>query len=184
MALGESILITGATYSGLSRSPATVAALLVAFAISVQLWWIYFDRGAAAGREAIAHTQDLGRLGLAAYTYFHLPMVAGIIVSASANELIIAHPLDVPDGALTTVILGGPVLYLIGNALFIWALSNRIPRSRLIGIAALIALTPVGAAPALVLSLGAALALLAIALWELRSGRQPNPFIASDEPDH
>lgn len=173
VALGESILVTGATYSGLPRSPAAVAALLVAFAISVQLWWIYFDRGAAAGREAIAHTQDLGRLGLVAYTYFHLPMVAGIILSAGANELIIAHPLDVPDGALTTVILGGPVLYLLGNALFIWALSNRVPRSRLVGIAALIALTPVAAAPALVLSLCAALVLLAIALWELRAGRRP-----------
>ena len=39
-------------------------AFVVAFIGSVALWWLYFDRGAEAGREAITHTADPGWLGL------------------------------------------------------------------------------------------------------------------------
>ena len=63
LALGESILVTGATYGELPRSMATVMAFVVAFIGSVALWWLYFDRGAEAGREAITHTVDPGWLG-------------------------------------------------------------------------------------------------------------------------
>ena len=48
IALGESIVITGATLSAMARvSVATVAAFVVAFAGSVALWWLYFDRSRA-----------------------------------------------------------------------------------------------------------------------------------------
>ena len=57
LALGKSILVTGATYGGLPRSGAVVAAF-VAFIGSVALWWLYFDRGAEAGWETIIHPVD------------------------------------------------------------------------------------------------------------------------------
>jgi low temperature requirement protein LtrA len=40
----------------------------------------------------IAGSADPGRLGRSAYTYCHLPMVAGIIVTAVGDELVIATP--------------------------------------------------------------------------------------------
>ena len=40
---------------------------------------IYFARSAEAAREVFTSSEDPGRLGRSAYTYFHLPMVAGII---------------------------------------------------------------------------------------------------------
>ncbi len=43
--LGESILLTGATFADLDSSAVTVTAFVVASAGSVALWWIYFDRG-------------------------------------------------------------------------------------------------------------------------------------------
>ena len=43
---------------------------------------------------------------------------------------------------MTALILGGPALYLVGNALFTWALSGLIPWSRLVAVAALLALMP------------------------------------------
>jgi low temperature requirement protein LtrA len=47
-----------------------------------------------------------------------IPLVAGIIVCAVANELVIAHP-DDELGAAELVALGaGPVIYLLGSVAF------------------------------------------------------------------
>ena len=77
--------------------------------------WIYFDRGAEAGRRVIAEAQDPGRLARSAYSYFHIPMIAGIIVAAAADELTIAHPKDPATVTTTALILGGPALFLAGQ---------------------------------------------------------------------
>ena len=174
LALGESIVITGATYGEAPRSGATVAAFIVAFIGSVALWWLYFDRGAPAGREAIAQTVDPGGLGLSAYSYFHLPMVAGIIIAAGGDELTIAHPLERATTAVPMLILGGPALYLVGNALFNWELSRRVPWSRLVAIAALVALVPLAASTsALVLMVAATVILVALVVWDVRGRWSP-----------
>jgi low temperature requirement protein LtrA len=171
-ALGESILVTGATYGGLARSGVVVLAFIVAFAGSATLWWLYFDRGAEAGREAITHAGDAGWLGLFAYAYFHLPMVAGIIMVAGADELVIAHPIDPSTTAMSVLIVGGPAVYLAGNALFTWALAGTMSWSRLAAIAALVALLPLAArVPALTLLVVATLVLIALARWDLRAAR-------------
>ncbi len=78
IALGESILVTGAAFAGLDETPAVLAAFVVAFLGSVALWWVYFDRAAGSAEENIARLDDPGALGRSAYTYFHLPMVAGL----------------------------------------------------------------------------------------------------------
>ena len=49
------------------------------------LWWIYFDTGALRGTRRIEHAQNPGREGRSAYTYAHILIVAGIIVSAVAD---------------------------------------------------------------------------------------------------
>jgi low temperature requirement protein LtrA len=177
LALGESILVTGATYGELPRSPGTVVAFVVAFIGSVALWWLYFDRGAAAGREAITHTVDPGWLGLFAYSYFHLPMVAGIIAAAGGDELTIAHPMEPVTPAMMALILGGPALYLVGNALFTWALSGLVSWSRLVAIGVLLAFMPPAAgAAALNLLIAATLVLVALVGWDLRGGGGPRRF--------
>ena len=43
------------------------------------MWWIYFHKGAEAGSEQISRSSESGRLARLAYTYLHLPIVAGII---------------------------------------------------------------------------------------------------------
>lgn len=170
LALGESILVTGTNFGELPRSAQIVAAFVVAFIGSATLWWIYFDRGAEAARRVISAARDPGRLGVSAYTYFHIPMVAGIIAAAGADELTIAHPTDEPTVATTALTLGGPALYLVGNALFKWALWDRLPRSRLVAICALAALVPLAVvSSALVLLVAATLVLVAVALWDMRA---------------
>jgi low temperature requirement protein LtrA len=140
IALGESILVTGATYSALERTAAGTTAFVVAFLGSVALWWAYFAYHAEEGARRISAAFDPARMGRAGYAYAHAIMVAGIIVAAVGDEKVIAHPSSELDFATAAVILGGPALYLAGNALFNTALSGRVPRSRLVAIAVLAAL--------------------------------------------
>ena len=125
IALGESLLVTGATFAELAWNPATMLAFVLAFIGTVAMWWVYFDTGAARGSQAIAHSEDPGRLGRLAYTYFHLPIVAGIVVSAVADELVLAHSTGHTELAAALTLLGGPALFLIGNLLFKSCFANR-----------------------------------------------------------
>jgi low temperature requirement protein LtrA len=118
IALGESILVTGTTFGQIEASTATVSAFVVAFLGSVALWWIYFARSAEAAREVISSSEDPGRLGRSAYTYFHLPMIAGIIAVAAADELTVAHPGDRGTASSVALTLGGTALFLVGHAFF------------------------------------------------------------------
>lgn len=52
------------------------------------------------------------------YTYLHLPIVAVIIATAVASNLLISDPHQTPDDIGTAMILGGPALYLLGVTLF------------------------------------------------------------------
>jgi low temperature requirement protein LtrA len=47
IALGEGIVVTGATFAGQEMTPPNFGAFLIAFAGSVLMWWIYFDVGAS-----------------------------------------------------------------------------------------------------------------------------------------
>src|SRR5215204_4532223 len=106
LALGESILVTGTTFAEIEPSVAAVSAFVVAFLGSVALWWIYFARSEEAARGAFSSSEDPGRLARSAYTYFHIPMVAGIIAVAAADELTVTHPGDRATAALLTLALG------------------------------------------------------------------------------
>jgi low temperature requirement protein LtrA len=167
IALGESILVTGTTFGQIEVSTATVSAFVVAFLGSVALWWIYFARSAEAASEVISSSQDPGRLGRSAYTYFHLPMIAGIIAVAAADELTVAHPGDRGTVSSVALTLGGTALFLVGHAFFKWAVFGMLPWSHVVAIAAVAALMPVGfAIPTLVLSGTAGLLVVVLAVWD------------------
>jgi low temperature requirement protein LtrA len=168
IALGESILVIGSTVGTVAFSAARLAALLAAFLGSVGLWWIYFDRSADEGGEVIEQADDPGRLARSAYTYDHLPMVAGIIVTAVGYELVITHPTGHVGTATVATTLGGPALFLAGHALFKRAVFGRVSISRLAALAVLVALAPVGTMlPPLLLAGAVALVLAAVATCDL-----------------
>ena len=172
IALGESILVTGATFAELDWSSTTVAAFVVAFVGSVAMWWIYFDSGAERGSAHIAGSSDPGRMARLAYTYLHLPIVAGIIVGAVADELVLAHPTGHADPTTVAAALGGPALYLLGTALFKTTIARRFPLSHLVGLVLLALLVLVAAEMSpLLLGAAAAMVLLLVAAWERLSLR-------------
>lgn len=138
IALGESIVITGATLSEMAHvSGPVVAAFLVAFAGSVALWWLYFDQSAEASAQAIAKSDDPGALAAAAYHLIHPVMVAGIIVAAAADDKILTSPSARATTASAAMILGGPALFVAGHAAFKYVVWRHFSWNRLAGVAAL-----------------------------------------------
>ena len=167
IALGESIVVTGATFSELTWTAETVAAFVSAFLGSLAMWWIYFHRGAEAGSEQISKSTEPGRLARLAYTYLHMPIVAGIIVAAVADELVLKHPGG--HSGLETVLsaIGGPLLFLIGTILFKHTIRGFLQLSHGAGIIALAILAWfAGEMSPLLLSIVTTGILVVVAVWE------------------
>jgi low temperature requirement protein LtrA len=167
IALGESIVVTGATFAELTWTAENVAAFVSAFAGSLAMWWIYFHIGAEAGSEQLSKSSEPGRLARLAYTYLHMPIVAGIIVAAVADELVLKHPGGHSD--LKTVIssIGGPLLFLFGTILFKQSFRGFLQLSHGAGIIALgaLALFASHLSP-LVLSILTTAIMIVVAVWE------------------
>jgi low temperature requirement protein LtrA len=166
IALGESIVIIGATLTEMKEvTAASVTAFVIAFAGSVAMWWLYFDRSAGAAAEMIARSDDPGRLGRSAYHLIHPVMVAGIIVSAAADEKVLSDPGQKASAAAAWMILGGPALFLAGHAAFKLVVWRVISWPRLAGVAGLALLALAAhAIPALALAACAAVLVTAVAV--------------------
>ena len=174
IALGESIVVTGATFADLEWTAATIGAFASAFIGSLAMWWIYFHRGAGAGSELISNSSEPGRLARLAYTYLHMPIVAGIILSAVADEVVLRHPADHSDPRTVLSAIGGPLLFLIGTILFKLSIRGWLQLSHGAGIVmlAILAWFAGGLSP-LMLSILTTAIMIIVAAWEsisLRSG--------------
>ncbi|MGI8861010.1 MAG: low temperature requirement protein A, partial [Rubrobacteraceae bacterium] len=95
LALGESIVLTGATTSELDLTPARIAAFVMAFLGAAAIWWLYFTSVARLGEHYLAVSENRTTLARDGYTFLHVLFVAGIILSAVGDELVIAHPMKV-----------------------------------------------------------------------------------------
>jgi low temperature requirement protein LtrA len=152
IALGESIVAAGATASGLDVTAGRLLALTLAFLMTVALWWLYFDFHAERTLERLKAAEDeRGRIGRE-LSYVHIPLVAGIIVAAVANELVIAHPGEPLAGSELVALAAGPVLYLLGSVAFKARILHAQWRQRLVAAVLVAAAVLLGAGlPALAL---------------------------------
>jgi low temperature requirement protein LtrA len=174
IALGESIVVTGATFADLPWTSETITAFMAAFIGALAMWWIYFNKGAEAGSEQISRSAEPGRLARLAYTYLHMPIVAGIILSAVADDLVLTHPADRSDLKTVLSAIGGPLLFLIGTILFKHTFRRFLQLSHCAGIVALgvLAWFASNLSP-LMLSILTSAILVIVAAWEsasLKSG--------------
>ena len=171
VALGEYLLVSGGAFSELKWNALSLAAFFSAFAGSVLLWWIYFDFGMERGARTISHHADSGRMARDAYTYMHIPIVAGIIVAAVGDEMALAQPLARSEPLFIGTAVGGPALFVVGTMTFKRMTSGRpwFPLSHLFGLGmlGLVAVWGLLAEPTrLVLGGGIGVALLTVAVWE------------------
>lgn len=173
--LGETLLVSGATFAGLDwTAPSVWIAFVSAILSTVAMWRLYFSEGHEAGAHAISHSDDPGRLARRAYTYSPILVIAGLIVVAVSDELALAHPDGHVSTAAALTLLGGPILFLAGTMAAIWAIWRRIAWSRAAACILLAAgwlilpwTTP------LILSLLSTAILLALGLWETLRARKP-----------
>jgi low temperature requirement protein LtrA len=181
IALGESIVITGATASSRGLTAAGVLALAVAFFITGLLFWLYFGEVAENSMSDIAAADDPGSLARDAYTYLHLPIIAGIIMVAVADDLLVAHPGDHLTTAGVVMASAGPAVYLLGESAVRLRMIGRVSPKRIVCVVALAVLGLLGAGvSALVLSgcVAAVLAILAMSEAGRLGRRRPRDIVA------
>jgi low temperature requirement protein LtrA len=180
IALGESIVVIGAGLaSQASVTISEVVALGVTFAVSVAIWWVYFDRGAEAAAQVMATSADPGRLGRSAYAHVHPLMIGGIIALAAGSAEMLTEPLENARVPTASMLVGGAILFLAGQALFKRLLWHRWSWPRLGGIVLLGVFAVVSPAlPALAVGGSVALIVALVALTDAllyrRRGGQTN----------
>ena len=134
IALGETIVITGATTSDRDLlGAATLVAFGLAFLATAAMWWLYFDYVARIAQRRLELAPNRTELARDGYTYLHVVMAAGIIVSAVGDELVIAHPTEVLPAPEIAVVVAGPGLYLLAHALFRRRMTGAWGRKRIFG---------------------------------------------------
>ena len=185
LALGESVVAIGVGVAAEPVSGPILTGVLLAFGISVAMWWAYFARLAGPAEHVLAAARGgrQARVALDGYTYLHLVLVTGVVVAALGVETAMAHVESAePLGAFGGAALGGGVAtYLLGSALIarrvlgewrVLRLGGAVAASG--GIAVVAGLTPVAALAAI----GGLLVVLLVAEWvaPLAWGREPRAF--------
>ena len=167
VALGESIVAIGVGVAAVPISWPIIVASVLGLTVAGCLWWAYFDVVSIVAERLLrrAEGEERARLARDAYSYLHMPMVAGIVLVALGMKKVLeyvggaAHhelsdPLPLlPLGAL----YGGVSLYLLAHSAFKFRTWHKVTGRRVVVAALLGALVAVAAeVPAL-----AALGLLA-----------------------
>ena len=169
IALGESIIAIGVG-AGFELDTGVVVAATLGVVVVSALWWLYFDVAAIFARRRLMQATglELHRLALHAYSYLHLPMIAGIVLFALGLKTTLDHVGDDLDAVPAVALCGGAALYLLAHVAFLFRTTGRIFRRRTIGGLLLLALVPAALAiPALAaLALVSAVCSLVVA-WEV-----------------
>jgi low temperature requirement protein LtrA len=128
IALGESIIAVGVGVTDLPLTVPVAGAALLGLAVTVALWWLYFDVVAPVAEHELRSREGEERVRLArdSYTYLHFPMVAGVIYLALGLKKVAEYVGDSSHHGLTDplpttaswALYGGVVAYLVGHLAF------------------------------------------------------------------
>lgn len=169
IALGEGIVVSGSSLAHGEPGAVDAVAMILAFAGSALMWWIYFGLGAERGARRISGNAQAGRMARQSYTYLHMPIVGGIVISAVADALLLPAPLAPATMPLIATQIGGLLVFLIGTGLFKKPGSphGNFPLSHWIGGVLLVAIAAWGALahPPAALLVGASVVALTVVAW-------------------
>ncbi|MFI7069851.1 low temperature requirement protein A [Micromonospora sediminicola] len=170
IALGEGVISVGIAYTNEGTPEAAhTCGVVVSFVTTVLLWRIYFFRSGELLGEAVDAADDRAAFGRSV-AFAHTVMIFGIVVVAVGYGLVLDHPFARPYPVWLAVVLGGPMIYLLGRARLERLVFDRVSPRRLLGMAGLALLAVPGhAAGLLVASIGAALVLLLVAVLDARA---------------
>jgi low temperature requirement protein LtrA len=164
IALGESIVAIGAGIAGVELDTGLVVAAVFGVALSAALWWAYFDMAALLSEERFRHLQGEARLLVArdAYSYLHLPMIAGILLVALGVKKTLGHVDEPLETVPAVALFGGIALYYAGHVAFRLRSAHTLSRERLVAALVSLALIPVATEVDSLAALGIAAALAAL----------------------
>ena len=160
IALGESIVAIGAGLEG-DVDAGVVSAAALGLIVACSLWWAYFDWVAldAESRFRRARGDQRATIARDAYSYLHLPMIAGIVLIALGVKKTIGD-VDEPLKMVPAVALfGGIVLYYAGHVGFRFRNTHTLYRGRLVALAVAVALIPLATEVDALVAMGLAAAL-------------------------
>ena len=164
VAIGESLVAIGIGARSTDLGAEAITAALLGFVVATSFWLAYFDFFPIRAQQLLSERRGEERIALArdAYSYLHLPMIAGIMLFAFAMKVTLAHVDDELDTVPAFALCVGPAVYLAAFSLLRLRIARRVGRGRAIAAVACAALFPFAlAVPALV-----ALTLIAI-VWVL-----------------
>ena len=154
VALGESIVAIGVGMAGLPISWSVVAASVLGLRSAPRCGGRTSTppRCWASGRWPPQPEQHRSRLARDAYSFLHLPMVAGIVLLALGLKLVLQHVTNAGhDEPLTVAALyGGVALYLLAHVAFKLFVTGNLSVLRIVVAVLLLARARDDARPALV----------------------------------
>ena len=170
IALGETLITTGAAFASQPVELAPLLALVNAFAASVALWYCYFQRAEAIGIRADETSEDSS--GVASLgTHVLTVVVLAVIAITAGDEFAVAHPSQDPGAGYLALAFGGPALFLLGQLYFMWRVGAAHLGARAVGVPALAVLAlATSGTTLLAASIAATLVLAAVAVADARSG--------------
>ncbi|MFG1914572.1 low temperature requirement protein A [Micromonospora sp. NPDC048898] len=127
LALGDIILVPTLEVSRSDFDRLRIAALLCAFAIMLLLWQIYVYRAGELLESAASAVP--GRSTRVA-PYSHLVLLIGVLVTAASFDLVVDRPTGTTPVRWLVLIIGGPLVFVLGRALFAYLLSAYVPWGR------------------------------------------------------
>jgi len=182
IALGESIVAIGVGAAGLPLDGGVIAAALLGITVAACLWWAYFDWVVFVAQARLAEATGAPRAAFArdAYSYLHLPMVAGIVLFAFGLKTTLA---DVDD-ALRTVpalgLCGGVALYLLAHVALRLRIGAGLGRGRPVATVLLLGLLPLARQVPALTALGLVAAVCAsLIAYEALRHREARAWIRS-----
>ena len=153
IAIGESLIAIGLGARSTELDAGAIVAAVLGLAMTSSFWLAYFDFFPIRAQQLLTDRSGTQRTALArdAYTYLHLPMVAGIVLFAFAMKTTLAHVGDELDVISAVGLCGGPALYLFAYVALRLRVSGTLGRGRLVAAVASALLLPIAlVVPALV----------------------------------
>ncbi len=138
IAIGESVLVTGVAFTENRIETSNTLAFLASVTGSILLWLLYFSRAESGGSRFIRRHDNPSLVAANSYTYLHVVIIAGIVLVAVADEIVLAHPLQAPSILTLVLVYGGPAVYLFGTLTFKRSVGAPWLRSHVIGIGGLV----------------------------------------------
>ncbi|HEX6393824.1 MAG TPA: low temperature requirement protein A [Acidimicrobiales bacterium] len=144
IAIGESLSAVGFAARGTHLDAAEVGAAVLGLAVAAAFWLAYFDFASGGIRSLLEKSHGTERVALArdAYTYMHLPMVAGILLFAFAVRTALVHPGSDLEIVPAVALCCGSALYLLAFVGLRWRASRRLGIGRPIAAVTFVLVTP------------------------------------------